>query len=471
MTELHFTSASDLARMIGRRDMSPLELMEATLTRIEALNPLINAFIQMDADGAMAQARAETEQVARGESLGPLSGLPFGVKELEDALGFRSTAGSRVYADRWAEWDQVHVQRLKAAGAIVLGKTNPPEFGYTAFTTNDVFGTTRNPWNLDRTPGGSSGGSAAAIAAGLVSLATASDGAGSIRIPASFVGAYGLKPTFGLVPIGPSRMLTWMDTSHYGALTRTVEDAALYLDVVAGYHPSDPNPNSRPKPSYSFRDRLDEPVPRLRFAYNRSLGGPHVQSDVLREVDAAVRAFEDMGHEVEENYDALEPMIRHWIAMGRFQALATMPEEIENHPELFTPGYAGGFKYGREVGAAQFRQAYLARTHLNDWLTDIFARYDLLLTPTMPLEAFDAEGPIPSEVEGQPLGGWVVTFTAPFNFTGHPAASVRAGFTDSGLPAGLQIVAERHHDGLVLQASRAYEQARPWNDCWPALPA
>ncbi len=466
MTDLHFASATDLAQLIHSRQLSPTELLEASLSRIDSLNPKINAFIQMDSERAIAAARALTERIANGEDPGPLAGLPFGVKELESAVGFRSTGASRAFADRWAEWDEVHIQRLKAAGAVLLGKTNSPEFGYTAFTTNELFGTTRNPWSLDRTPGGSSGGSAAAIASGMVPLATASDGGGSVRIPASFVGAYGLKPTFGLVPIGPQRMLGWTDTGHYGALTRTVADAALYLDVVAGYHPADPN--SKPRPPHSFVERLKEPLPKLKIAYNRSLGCPHVQTDVLREVEAAVRVFSEMGHEVEENYDSIEPMAQHWTAMGRFQSLASMYDEVTKHIDLFSPGYARGFQYAKEVSALHFREAYTARTRLNEWLARLFERCDLLLTPTMPLEAFAAEGPIPTEVEGEPLAGWIITFTAPFNFSGHPAATVRAGFTDSGLPAGLQIVAERHRDDLVLQASRAFEQTRPWNDRWPA---
>ena len=467
MTDLQFASATELARMVRERQLSPVELLEHSLSVIERLNPKLNAFIQMDPERALAEARSQEERLARGEDIGRLAGLPFGVKELENALGFRSTGASRAFADRWAEWDEVHIQRLRAAGGIVLGKTNSPEFGYTAFTTNELFGTTRNPWNLERTPGGSSGGSAAAIASGMVPLATASDGGGSVRIPACFVGAYGLKPTFGLVPMGPSRLLGWTDTGHYGALTRRVADAALYLDVVAGYHPADPN--SKPRPPYSFVERLNEPLPKLRIAFNRSLGCPHVQHDVMREVEAAVKAFSDMGHEVEENYDSLEPMAEHWMIMGRFQSLASMYDEVTNHIDLFSPGYARGFQYVKEVSALRFREAYVARTRLNEWLGRLFEKYDLLLTPTMPLEAFAAEGPIPTEVEGEALGGWIITFTAPFNFSGHPAATVRAGFTDSGLPAGLQIVAERHRDDLVLQASYAYESARPWNDRWPDM--
>ena len=466
-TDLCFLPAETLAGMVRRRELSPVELMEATLARIDAVNPTLNAFVQLDAERAMAEARAQTERIARGEELGALGGLPFGVKELENAAGFLTTAGSRAFKERMAERDDVHVARLRAAGAICLGKTNSPEFGYTCFTTNEVFGTTRNPWNPERTPGGSSGGAAAAIAAGMVPVATASDGGGSIRIPASFVGAYGLKPTFGTIPVTPGEMLTWMDTSHYGPISRTVRDAALYLDATAGYHPADPT--SLPRMPYSYLERLEEPLPRLRIAFNPELACPHVQSDVAREVERAARAFVELGHEVEENTDAPEGMIDHWVRMGRFQALANMEDIVLNHRDLFSPGYARGFEGIENVGAHQFGEAYRARARVNTWLWGLFERYDLLLTPTMPFEAFAAEGPIPQDVEGVALGWMSVPFTGLFNFSGHPAATVRAGFTDAGLPVGLQIVGRRHEDLLVLQASSTYEQARPWNDRWPTM--
>lgn len=465
--ELCFLSAETLAGLIRRYELSPVELMEATLARMDALNPTLNAFVQLDAERAMEIARAQTQRLGSGEDLGPLGGLPFGVKELENAAGFRSTSGSRAFAGRWAEADDVHVARLKAAGAICLGKTNSPEFGYTAFTTNEVFGATRNPWNLERTPGGSSGGAAAAIAAGLTPLATASDGGGSIRIPACFVGAYGLKPTFGLVPVTPHDMLPWTDTSCYGPLTRTVRDAALYLDQVAGYSPVDPT--SYPRPAGSYLEALETPLPQLHIGFNRMLGNVHVQSDVLREVESAAAVFASLGHEVEEIDDTLEDMALHWVQMGRFQSLAQMEDLILHHRDRFSPGYAAGLAGVEQIGAHEFGEAYRARERLNQTLLQVFDRFDLLLLPTMPLEAFAAEGPIPAEIEGITLGSGIIACTAPFNFSGHPAATVRAGFTDSGLPAGLQIAGPRHQDARVLQASYAYEQARPWNDRWPQL--
>ena len=466
--DLYFAPAETLAGMVRRKELSPTELMEATLERIEAVNPTINAFIQLDSERGLREARAQTERLARGEALGPLGGLPFGVKELENAEGFRTTQGSRAFADTWAPRDDVHVERLRQAGAICIGKTNSPEFGYAGFTTNDVFGTTRNPWNPERTPGGSSGGASAAIASGMVAVATASDGAGSVRIPACFTGAFGLKPTFGLVPIGPRQMLGWMDTSVYGPLTRTVRDAAIYLDQVSGYHPADPT--SLPKPSYSFLAKLEEPLPRMRIGFSPNFGCPRVQSDVAREVRNAANVFSELGHEVEETDAAFaEPLGYWWQRMGRFQALAQMEDIVINHRDRFSAGYAAGFRGVEEIGARDFGKFYRVRAELAQWLWQLFERYDLLLTPTMPYEAFAAEGPYPTEIEGVSLGGNPVPFTAIFNVAGTPAATVRAGFTDAGLPVGLQIAARHHADALVLQAAYAYEQARPWNDRWPEL--
>lgn len=465
-SELAFLSAEELGNLIHQRSLSPVELMQSTLDRIELLNPSLNAFIQLDPERGFVEARAQEAALSLGGDPGPLAGLPFGVKELENAAGFRTTSGSRAFIDRWADRDDVHVARLRAAGAICIGKTNAPEFGYAAFTTNDVFGTTRNPWNLDRTPGGSSGGTSAALAAGLVPLATASDGGGSVRIPASFVGAYGLKPTFGLVPVESPEMLPWLDTACHGPLTRTVRDAALYLDQVAGYHPSDPTSYPRAVPSYLAA--LDEPLGRLRIAFDGQLACPVVQSDVIREVVRAVQVFADLGHDVEESNRSAPFLTDQWRAMNKFQHLAQMEDLILRHPDLLGRGFARTLEGAESVGAHEFGEYYRARARFNAWLTHLFERYDLLITPTMPLEPFGADGPVPAEVEGVPLGYGFVGFTAPFNFAGTPAATVRAGFTDSGLPIGMQIVGPRHADALVLRASYAYEQAHPWNQRWPS---
>src|SRR3990170_2019291 len=255
MSELWFKPAWELASAIGAKELSPVELMEACLDRIDQVNPLLNAFIAMRREEALAEAGATADRIARGEAAGPLAGLPFGVKELEDAAGFPSTHASLPFKDNYPQRDSVQVERLKKAGGIMLGKTNSPEFGYTAFTKNLLFGVSRNPWNPERTPGGSSGGASAAIASGMVPLATGSDGGGSIRIPACWTGTFGLKPSFGRVPMGPFQMLGWVDASVFGPITRTVRDAAMYMDCVIGT--SEKDPNSLPHPGYSYVDIVE----------------------------------------------------------------------------------------------------------------------------------------------------------------------------------------------------------------------
>ncbi len=462
--ELDFAPAEDVARWIRERRLSPTELMRHTLDRIDALNPRINAFVALDREGALAAAAAQTDRVAQGDDLGPLGGLPFGVKDLEDVAGMVTSYGSRAFRDNRRQRDSVQVARLRAAGAIPIGKTNTPEFGYTGFTDNALFGASRNPWHAERTPGGSSGGSAAAIASGMVPLVTASDGGGSVRIPACFVGAYGLKTSFGRVPVGPTDFWSWVDTSVYGPLTRTVRDAALMLDQVAGAHPADPN--SLPHPGYSYLERLDAPLRPLRIAYSPTLGATHVQSDVAVQVELAVLAFAEAGHALERYDEPIPQLGQWWPRMTGFQGRAQLWDAYAARPDEFGAGYRRGLDAAMTVGPKEFGEFARGRAALNDWTTRLFDAYDLLLTPTMPLEAFAAAGPLPVQVEDQPIN--FIAFTAPFNYSGHPAATVRAGFTDAGLPCGLQIVGPRHGDDLVLQASHAFEQARPWQT-WPEI--
>lgn len=467
MSDLWFAPAYELAQRVRSRSLSPVELMEACLARIEQVNPVVNAFVAIDGDRALAEAKAMADGIARGRDPGPLAGLPLGVKDLEDVAGFATTFGSVPFKDNRPERDSVQVERLRAAGAIVVGKTNAPEFGSTAFTRNLLFGATLNPWDLARTPGGSSGGSSAAIASGMVPIATGSDGGGSIRIPACYVGCFGIKPHYGRVPRGPFTMLTWSDTVCYGPLTRTVRDAALYLDAVVGPHPADPD--SLPHPGVSYVETLERLPPKLRIGWSPTLGYAKVQPDVMREVKQAVAVFERLGHEVEEIAEVFPQSGVPWAAISGGEVYAEIVEKIETHREEFGRGFLRGMEQIGKLTPDQYGAAQKVRAELVNLLWRLFERYDLLLTPTLPTEAFGARGDMPQEIDGRPLESPLdmVAFTYPFNLTGHPAATVRAGFTDAGLPAGLQIVGPRHRDDLVLQASYAYERERPWNDRWP----
>jgi aspartyl-tRNA(Asn)/glutamyl-tRNA(Gln) amidotransferase subunit A len=468
--EIAFLPASEQARLVRASELSPLEVVDAALARIEALDPRVNAFTELRADLARAEARALGERIARGDDPGPLAGLPIGVKDLEDVAGMRTTYGSVPFRDRVARRDSVQVARLRAAGAIVVGKTNTPEFGSTAFTKNRVHGTSRNPWNLDRTPGGSSGGSAAAVAAGMVPLATGSDGGGSIRIPAAYTGLYGIKCSFGRIPRGPEERLTWIDTVSVGPLARTVLDAALYVDATAGYHGCDPT--SLPAPAVKYAELIDR-VPRgLRIAWSPTIGYAVVARDVARVAEDAALAFRDLGHDVVPWQGAIPDLGRDWGLLSGAETYGEIAEVFERHRDDWGRAFARGLEIARDrLTPASIAESMRKRALLNEAVEAIFATHDLLLTPTLPTTAFPAGGPPPSTIEGVELASpmSVVAFTYPFNLTGHPAATVRAGFGDDGLPVGLQIVAPRHRDDLVFQASRALEQVRPWNDRWPDL--
>lgn len=469
MAELHWMTAAEIASLIRKGELKPSELMAKTLARIEAINPKLNAFCALRAEEAMNDARALDDKIARREALGPLAGVPLAVKDLESVAGMATTYGSLPFKDNIAKEDSVEVARLRAAGAIVVGKTNTPEFGHTAFTKNLVYGVTRNPWNLERTPGGSSGGSSAAIASGMVPLATASDWGGSIRIPASFTGTFGLKPSQGRIPVGPRFGMTqWVDFSVVGPITRSVRDAALYMDAAAGYHPSDAA--SLPHPGISYAEKLDQLPRKLRIAFHPTLGY-HVQRDIVREVTKAADAFKDMGHEL-TTLDEMPPEVGWaWARIGGPQTVANLWPQVEKHREQFGRAFVANMEAAAKITWIQYGDAWRARTEINEWAQRVFERFDILVIPTMPLEAFDPKGPPPSEIEGHRLDGPLkyTAFTYPFNMTGHPAASVRAGMTDHGLPCGLQIIAQRHRDDLVLQAAHAFETARPWNSLWPDI--
>ena len=468
MSSAHYKSAGELVALIKSKELSPLELTEETLKRIETVNPILNAFVSIRADQATEEARAMTEQIASGKEPGPLAGIPIGVKDLEDVKGMVTSFGSIPYKNNVARDDSIQVARLRAAGAIVVGKTNTPEFGFTGFTKNLLYGVTRNPWNLERTPGGSSGGSAAAVAGGMVPLATGSDAGGSIRIPASYSGCFGLKTSFGRVPRGPIPLLHTAPFCCTGPLTRTVEDAALYLDCVAGYHPCDPE--SLPAPARSFLKCVKDMPTGLRIGFSPTLGYARVQKEVMVKVEKAIECFDDMGHQVELWEGELPDVGETWSNLFTLDLYGQLRQDLDNNREEMGKTLVKALDQVKSFSVEDHIEARKVRTELNRTITDLFEHFDLLLTPTMPTEAFAAKGPPPAEIDGHPiplLGA--VAFTYPFNLAGHPAASVPAGLTENGLPLGLQIIGPRHRDDLVMQASYAYEQMRPWNDHWPTI--
>lgn len=466
MSQFSHKPAWELAALIRKGELSPLELMRDTIDRIDHINPELNAFVALRPEEALAEARAMTEKIAAGETPGPLAGLPLGVKDLEDTVGMVTSYGSIPFKENTARSDSIQVARLKAAGAIVVGKTNTPEFGFTGFTKNRLHGTTRNPWHLDRTPGGSSGGAAAAISGGMVPLATGSDAGGSIRIPSSYSGCFGLKPTLGRIPVGPMPYVSYSAMIVMGPLTRSVRDAALYMDCTAGYHPADPH--SLPNPQESYLLTIDDFPEKLKIAFSPDLGYAKVQKEVMTCVEAALKAFKEMGHEVDLWTGGLPDTGDIWSPLVCTDIYAQLCDVLETHRADIGRTLVSVVDRTRDLTVAQMTSFQILRTELNRRLASLFDDFDLLLTPTMPTEAFAAEGPPPTEIDGQPiplLGA--VAFTYPFNLSGHPAASVPAGLTSAGLPVGLQIVGPRHREDLILQAACAYEKLRPWAHKWP----
>ena len=460
--------AVELAKLIYSGDLSPVALIEATLQRIETVNPQLNAFVAVRAEEALAEARDLAKDIAAGMDPGPLAGIPIGVKDMEDTRGMVTSFGSIPFKDNWVQQDSIQVARLKTAGAIVVGKTNTPEFGFTGFTKNRLYGVTRNPWNPELTPGGSSGGAAAAVAGCMVPLATGSDAGGSIRIPASYCGCFGFKPSYGRIPLGPMPALHMTRIWHLGPLSRTVTDAALYLDCTAGYHPADPD--ALPHPNLSYVDCLEKLPAGLKIGFSPDLGYARVQKEVAAAVNQALKAFEDLGHTVDVWNGQIPRVDDAWSKLMIYELYAMVHHQLDDIRAEMGKTLVNSLDQAKELTVHDFIAIQNARAELNETLAEFFTEFDLLLTPTMPTEAFAAKGPPPAEIDGHPIALLdAVAFTYPFNLAGHPAATVPAGLTVNGLPAGLQIIGPRHRDERVLQAAYAYEQARPWKDDWPSL--
>lgn len=468
MEAIYKKPAYELAKLIQAKELSPTQLMSATLERIEAVNPQLNAFVALRPDEAMAEAKVLEKRIKDGDTPGPLAGIPIGVKDLEDVKGMATTFGSIPYAQNRAARDSVQVSRLKAAGAIVVGKTNTPEFGFTGFTKNRLFGVTKNPWDTTRTPGGSSGGSAAAVASGMVPLATGSDAGGSVRIPCAYSGCFGFKPTYGRIPFGPVDRLLMTRTWNMGPIARTVTDAALYLDCAAGYHPTDPQ--SLPKPERSFVTALSRLKPGLKIGFSPTLGYARVEGEILKPVKAATRVFAEMGHHVEDWDGRFPDVTEVWSRLTNLEVYGQVHEDLEEiRPEL-NRTLASAMDLAKEMTCDDLLENQKTQSEFNRALEAYFDQYDLLLTPTVPTEAFGAKGPPPTEIDGEVVPIlWAVAFTYPFNVSGHPAATIMAGLTPAGLPAGLQIIGPRHQDERVLQAAYAFENATSWMDQWPPI--
>ncbi len=461
-------SLVELTELLRARQVSPVELMRETLSAIEQKNPTLNALVyQRDPAQLLEEAAQAEARLMAGEGR-VFEGLALGVKDLEDAAGLITSRGSRLFQDQVAARDSIVVERLRAAGAIVVGKTTAPEFGSTAITRSLLHGVTRSPWDPELTPGGSSGGSAALCAAGVLPLTTASDGGGSTRIPASFVGAFGMKPSMGRVPLGPHAHWDSGRTTCPGPLTKTVEDAALFLDQVVGHHPLDPI--SLPHPGQSYLSALERPPARpWRVAFSRDLGYAVVASDVLRVVEEAARCFETLGHHVELIQGGPPELAADWGLANAHELGAELAPLLKSRSGEIQRAVLTTIRMAETgLDLEWWGEAARRRAELSAWCAQLFSQYDLLLTPTVPYDPPPAAGPFPVETEGQlQRVASVASFTIPFNLSWHPAASVRAGLSARGLPVGLQIVGPLQQDARVLRAAAQFQAARPWHPHWP----
>ena len=460
-------SATELREQYLLRELSPVEATEAVLDRIARLDPGLTAFVTVTGERAMAGARAAERAYAPGGSPGRLEGIPISIKDLTATKGVRTSRGSLLNPDWVPDFDAPFVERVIGAGAVLLGKTNTPELGWKGDSGNRLVGPTHNPWRHGRTAGGSSGGAAAAVAAGFGPLAQGSDGAGSIRIPAAFCGVFGLKPSFGLVPQAPPSIMG--DLSHLGPIARTVRDAALLLDVTAG---SDARDRLSWSSGIAYEAAAEGGIAGRKVAWSPDLGSAAVEPAVAAVAEAAARRFADLGCAVEA---ADPPMPDPWQIVDTIWAAMNAGahrNDLARVRDRLDPGRLAIVERGRALDAATLADALIRRNAyvegMRRFMTD--GGYDLLLTPALPCTAFTAGDDHPETVGGLPTTylGWTA-FTYPFNLTGQPAATVPCGFAEDGLPVGLQIVGRWRDDVTVLRAAAAFEAMAPWADSWPDL--
>lgn len=457
--------AWELADDVRAGELSAVELLDTFLARVEKFDAELNAFCHLDVDGARARATEIDASVARGEDPGPWAGVPMGVKELAQVAGWPDTHASRLYADAVADHDCTETARLRAAGAVLVGLTTAPEFGSINWTRSFLHGTTRNPWNPERTPGGSSGGSAAAVAVGMMPICTGGDGGGSIRIPSSYCGLFGFKVSFGR--IGTARAFDNSLTSVPGPMCRSVLDAARYVDAIAG--PTIVDPTSLPKPPRPYEDALRsgaavEALRGKKAAWSATLGYAVCDPEVEKiAYEAALALVAEAGLELVDVDVSLPKPSRSWGILSSIDMATQHGEAARGRLEDVTPVPRSGFEMVERINAEQLLTALRRRDEMLAAVAAAFEHVDVLLTPTTATTAFVAEGPPPFEIAGQRVGGMgSVPYTAPFNISGQPAVSIPAGLSNEGLPVGLQVVTRRHDEELVLAAGLVAESSRPW---------
>jgi aspartyl-tRNA(Asn)/glutamyl-tRNA(Gln) amidotransferase subunit A len=450
-------SATELLALYRRKKLSPVEVTKAVFQRIERLDPVLNAFCLLDRNAAMREAKKSEQRWQKGAPAGQLDGVPVSIKDLLLTKGWPTLRGSKTI-DPKGPWndDAPSVARLREHGAVLIGKTTTPEFGWKGVTDSPLTGITRNPWNPKLTPGGSSGGGAAAVAAGMGPLTVGTDGGGSIRIPCSFTGLFGLKPSFGRVPAWP---LSPMGTvAHVGPMTRTVADAALMMNVLS--LPDARDWHALPWDGRDYRVGLEDGVRGLRIAYSEDLGYAQVEPEIRKIVANAVKTFVQLGAVVEARDPGFEncgPLFAaHWFPGAAAIVRNTNPRKRA----LMDQGLLDTAKLGEKVTTAQYLAAVQQRGALGVQMNAFHEKWDLLVTPTLPLAAFKAGVEVANLLKEKRWTDWS-PFSYPFNLTQQPAATIPCGLTKKGQPVGLHIVGPRYADALVLRAARAFESAHP----------
>ena len=465
-------SACEMVEKIKTQELTSVEITETIIERIEKINPLVNAYCIPTFDLAREMAKKADDLAKKGNG-GFINGVPTSIKDLMQMKGIRTTYGSKLYEDFVPEQTDVAVQRLMDAGGVILGKTNTPEFGAIALTNNKIFGETNNPWNLETNSGGSSGGAASSVASGLGPLALGSDGGGSIRVPSSCCGVYGLKPTYGRIPSYPRIGIAFKSMDHYGPIVNYVEDAALMLNVMKGAHPADFN--SLPDDDIDYVQAIENKPKKVKIGYSMSLGfGKILDEEVKNTVLDSIQKFEKIGWDVEEakiKIKSPELAFKSLVTLGYGYDLQ---KEYNERVEVLNPYLIPQIKLGIDSTAMSIGKAMESRDRVYEAVHQYFKNFDILITPTTPCPAFKPEwlesGPAFPKIGKKMLSimTWM-NFTYPFNMTGIPAASIPAGWTKSGLPIGMQIVGNRFNDVLVLQVSKAFEEIAPWQDKRPSL--
>jgi aspartyl-tRNA(Asn)/glutamyl-tRNA(Gln) amidotransferase subunit A len=461
-SELAFMSAVELAQSIRDKKVSSLEATENFFQRIDQLDSQLHSYLTLCQDQALADARAADAAVRQGVELGPLHGVPISIKDLETTKGVVTTMGSAIFKDRMPDMDSVVVERVKAAGAIILGKTNTPEFGQSGTTENKLGEPCRNPWNTERTPGGSSGGAAAALAAGLCTLSMGTDGGGSVRIPASFTGLFGIKPTQGRVPrFGGYGRPSANHFSQSGPITRTVADSALLLQVIAGPDTRDITSIREPAPDFSAN--LGAGVNGMRLAWSSDLGYAAVDAEVVDITKQAAMKFIGLGANMDDAKLKLEDPFETFWNVFSTAAYTSYGHLLEEHRDNLSDIGLRSIEHGQQTTGADMSRAIYEVDRLGRRMEEFFDNFDLLLTPTMAVPAFPIDQR-PGVIGGKtvdPFWGFL-PFTYPINISGQTAASIPCGYSSEGMPIGLHIIGPKGTEAKVLQACAAFEATNPW---------